>query len=329
MLSRRTLTERIGVLAMSGASGLHLTSHAQPVPMELARLLVGFPPGGSTDNVARRLADKMRGHYAKSLIVENKPGAGMQIAVSALKSAAPDGTTLLLSPPSPFSISPFTYRTLPYNAEDVVPVAMVCTFPFAFAVGTAVPDRVKTLTDFIAWAKENPNKAHFGSPAAGSTPHLIGSLVGQLGQLDLTHVAYRGDAPGFQDLLGGQVSGYSTTLGSFLPQLQTGRIRLLAVSGNARSPFAPSVPTFKEQGFNVNMTEWFGIYLPAKTPQALIQRTAEVVRKAVAHPEFAQGLADFGMTAHSSTPEEAAARLASDTALGKALVKRIGFTADS
>jgi tripartite-type tricarboxylate transporter receptor subunit TctC len=329
MQSRRTFTQQLGVLAMSGAAGFHLSSQAQSHTVDLARLLVGFPPGGSTDNVARRLADKMRGHYAKNMIVENKPGAGMQIAVSALKSSAPDGTTLLLSPPSPFSISPFTYRTLPYTAEDVVPVAMVCTFPFAFAVGTAVPDSVKTLPDFIAWAKENPGKAHFGSPAAGSTPHLIGSLVGQLGRLELTHVAYRGDAPGFQDLMGGQVSGYSTTLGSFLPQLQSGRIRLLAVSGATRSPFAPDVPTYKEQGFDIDMTEWFGVYLPAKTPPALIQRTAEAVQKAVAHPEFAQGLAEFGMTARSSTPQEAAARLKADTASGQALVKRIGFTADS
>lgn len=329
MQSRRTFTQRLGVLAVSGASGLHLTSRAQPAPLDLARLLVGFPPGGSTDNVARRLADKMRGLYAKNLIVENKPGAGMQIAVSALKSAAPDGTTLLLSPPSPFSISPFTYRALPYTAEDVVPVAMVCTFPFAFAVGTAVPDSVKTLSDFVAWVKTNPNKAHFGSPAAGSTPHLIGSLLGQLGRVELTHVAYRGDAPGFQDLMGGQVSGYSTTLGSLLPQLQSGRIRLLAVSGNARSQFAPNVPTYKEQGFDIDMTEWFGVYLPAKTPQALVLHTAEAVQKAVAHPDFVQGLAEFGMTSRSSSPREAAARLASDTASGKALVKRIGFTADS
>ena len=129
--------------------------------------------------------------------------------------------------------------------------------------------------------------------------------------------------------MGGQVSGYSTTLGSFLPQLQTGRIRLLAVSGTTRSPFAPDIPTYKEQGFDIDMTEWFGVYLSAKTPSALIQRTAEAVQKAVADPEFAQGLAEFGMTARSSTPQEAAARLASDTASGKALVKRIGFTADS
>lgn len=329
MHSRRTFTQQLGVLAMSGATGFHLSSQAQTQTMDLARLLVGFPPGGSTDNVARRVADKMRGYYAKNMIVENKPGAGMQIAVSALKSAMPDGTTLLLSPPSPFSISPFTYRSLPYTVEDVVPVAMVCTFPFAFAVGSAVPGSVKTLPDFIAWAKENPHKANFGSPAAGSTPHLIGSLVGQLSRIELTHVAYRGDAPGLQDLMGGQVSGYSTTLGSFLPQLQTGRIRLLAVSGNVRSVFAPDVPTYKEQGFDIDMTEWFGVYLPAKTPQALIQRAAEAVQKAVAHPEFAQGLAEFGMTARSSTPQEAAARLAADTASGKALVKRIGFTTDS
>lgn len=327
MSTRRAFTQQLTALAALGAAGLPLTASAQKI--DLARLLVGFPPGGSTDNVPRRLAEKMRGTYAANVIVDNKPGAGTQIAVTALKDAAPDGASLLLSPPSPFSVFPFTYSKLPYSVEDVQPVSLVCTFPFAFAVGPAVPDSVKTLPDFIAWAKANPSKANFGSPAAGSTPHLVGSLLGKIAGVELSHVAYRGDAPGLQDLMGGQLTAYSTVLGSYLPHLKGGRIRLLAVSGTTRSAFVPELPTYKEQGYALEMTEWFGVFVPAKTPAAIVQRTGDAVRAAVAQPDFVRALAEFGMTARSSTAQEMAERLRAETEVWRTGVKRVGFTAES
>ena len=325
MTNRRQFTAQLGALA--AAATLPFATRAQHP--ELSRIIVGFPPGGSTDNVARRLAEKLRGPLSTNLIIDNKPGAGMQISVAALKDAPADGSALLLSPPAPFSIYPFTYKKLPYTVGDVTPVSMVCTFPFAFAVGPAVPDNVKNLPDFIAWAKANPAKANFGSPASGSTPHLVGSLLGQLAGVELTHVGYRGDAPGLQDLMGGQVSGYSTTLGSFLPHLKSGRLRLLAVSGTARSSFVPDLPTYTEQGYAVEMTEWFGLFVPARTPAAIIQRLAEATRIAVADPDYVRGLAEFGMTARATTSQELAAQLRAETDLWRVNVKRLGFTADS
>jgi tripartite-type tricarboxylate transporter receptor subunit TctC len=325
MTNRRQFTAQLGALAAAAALPFGASAR-QP---ELSRLIVGFPPGGSTDNVARRLAEKLRGPLNTNLIIDNKPGAGMQISVTALKDAPADGSALLLSPPAPFSIYPFTYKKLPYTVGDVTPVSMVCAFPFAFAVGPAVPDSVKNVPDFIAWARANPTKANFGSPASGSTPHLVGSLLGKLAGVELTHVGYRGDAPGLQDLMGGQLSAYSTTLGSFLPHLKSGRLRLLAVSGTARSSFVPDLPTYKEQGYDLEMTEWFGLFVPARTPAEIIQRIAEATRIAVADPDYVRGLAEFGMTARASTSQELAALLRAETDLWRVNVKRLGFTADS
>lgn len=327
MTNRRQFTSLLAASAAVPFAGLHSIANAQQI--DLARLLVGFPPGGSTDNVARKLADKLRGNYANNVIVDNRPGAATQIAVSALKDSTPDGTSLLLSPPVPFSVYPFTYRKLPYAPEDVQPVSLVCTFPFAFAVGPAVPASVRNLNDFLTWAKTNPTKANFGSPAPGSTPHLLGSLLGQMAGVDLIHVGYRGDAPGLQDLMGGQVSGYSTVLGSFLPHIKSDRLRLLAVSGTSRSTFAPDLPTYREQGHAIDMTEWFGVFLPAKTPSAIVQRAAAQVKTAVAQSDFVKGLAEFGMTAKSSTPQELSAQLRIETEQWKTYVKQVGFTADS
>lgn len=331
MTTRRQFAIQLGSLgtwATLGTTALSPSAQAQAMP-DLARLMVGFPPGGSTDNVARRLAEKLRGVYAANVIVDNKPGAGTQIAVSALKDAVPDGNTLLLSPPAPFTIYPYTYRKLPYAVEDVQPVAMVCTFPFALAVGPAVPESVRNLPDFIAWVKAHPGKGSFGSPASGSTPHLVGSLLGKLAGIELTHVGYRGDAPGLQDLMGGQISAYSTVLGSYLPHMQSGRLRLLAVSGTERSVFAPNLPTYREQGYALDMTEWFGIFAPARTAAATVQRAAEAVRTAVAQPDFVRSLAEFGMTARSSTPRELADRLRGESEQWRVNVKNIGFSADS
>ena len=331
MTTRRQFAIQLGSLGTWGALGttaLSLSAQAQAMP-DLARLMVGFPPGGSTDNVARRLAEKLRGQYAQNVLVDNKPGAGMQIAVSALKDSASDGTALLLSPPSPFSIYPHTYRKLPYATEDIQSVSMVCTFPFALAVGPAVPESVRTLPEFVTWLKANPRKGSFGSPAPGSTPHLVGSLLGQLAGVEFTHVGYRGDGPGLQDLMGGQVTAYSTVLGSYLPYMKSGRLRLLAVSGTERSTFVPDLPTYREQGYALEMTEWFGVFMPAKTPAGTVQRAAEAVRMAVAQPDFVRGLAEFGMTARSSTPREMAERVRSETELWRGHVKRIGFSADS
>jgi tripartite-type tricarboxylate transporter receptor subunit TctC len=246
-----------------------------------------------------------------------------------MKTAAPDGRTLLLSPPAPFTVYPFTYRTLPYQPDDVMPVSPVCSFSFGFAVGPAVPDRVRTLKDFLAWAKAHPDQAMFGSPAAGSTPHLLGSIMARAAGVALTHVPYRGDGPGLQDLMGGQVAGYSTVLGSYLPHLKGGRLRLLGVSSEQRSVAAPEVPTYREQGIALDMTEWWGVFAPKGTPAALVEKLAAAVKAAAAHPDFAKALADIAMTPRTLAPQAFAEQLRAETDMWRAEIKKLGFTADT
>lgn len=326
-ITRRRFASQLGTIAAFGTLGVPGTTRAQ-LP-DTARLFVGFPPGGSTDTVARRLADLLRGSYASTLIVENRPGAGTQLAVNALRTSAADGSNLLLSPADVFSVYPSTYKKLPYTLEDVLPVSSVCDLYIALAVGPGVPSTVKTLGKFVAWARDNPGKAHFGSPAAGSTLHLTGNLFARMAGIELTHVAYRGDAPGLQDLMGGQVAAYVTVLGSYLPHLESDRIRLLAVAGTQRSPFVPDVATFREQGHPINLSGWFGVFLPAQTPQAVLERATQAVQAAVKQPAFVKGLADLGMTARSSTPQAMGERLRTEAEEWRNHVQRIGFSSDS
>jgi tripartite-type tricarboxylate transporter receptor subunit TctC len=328
MITRRQfntlLSNSIGLAAL----GVSTTVRAQAVP-DTAKILVGFPPGGTTDALSRRVADKLRGNYASNVIVENKPGAGGQIAISALKDSPADGSVMLLTPSSALSIYPFTYPKLPYSLNDVAPASVACFFSHGFGVGPAVPESVKTLKDFIAWAKANPAKASFATPAAGSMPHLIGALLGKLTGADLNAVHYRGSAPGITDLLGGQIAAMSSPVGDYLQHVKSGKLRLLATSGPQRSPYTPDVPTYREQGIEIALREWYGFFLPGRANAAAQQRAATALKLALAEPDVIATLQGVGMEPESSTPAQLAAWLKADADTWGPLVKKIGFTAES
>jgi len=328
MTTRRAFTQSLLGSAALSAFGLPLAAQAQG-NLDLAKILVGFPPGGTTDALSRRVADKLRGSYASNVIVENKPGAGGQIAISALKTAPADGSTLLLTPSSMLSVYPFTYAKLPYTLDDLAPVSVACFFSHGFGVGPAVPASVKTIKDFVAWAKANPDRANFASPAAGSIPHLTAALFNKLSKADLQHVPYKGSAPGIQDLLGGQVSSMCSPVGDYLPHLKSGRLRLLATSGPQRSPFTPDVPTFKEQGIDIAVREWYGFFLPAKATPDVRRRAAAYLQPALASKDLIDSMAQVGMEVQSSTPDQLAAWLKADADQWRGIVKEIGFSADS
>lgn len=328
MTTRRAFTQSLLGSAVLSAFGLPLAAQAQ-ASLDMAKILVGFPPGGTTDALSRRVADKLRGSYASNVIVENKPGAGGQIAISALKTAPADGSTLLLTPSSMLSVYPFTYSKLPYTLDDLAPVSVACFFSHGFGVGPAVPASVKTIKDFVAWAKANPDRANFASPAAGSIPHLTAALFSKLTKADLQHVPYKGSAPGIQDLLGGQVSSMCSPVGDYLPHLKSGRLRLLATSGPQRSPFTPDVPTFKEQGIDISVREWYGFFLPAKASPEVRRRAAAYLQPALASKDLIDSMAQVGMEVQSSTPDQLAAWLKADADQWRGIVKEIGFSADS
>lgn len=328
MTTRRKFTQYItGTSALAGL-GLPFSASAQ-ASLETARILVGFPAGGTTDAMARRIADKLRGGYANQAVVENKPGVGGQIAITTLKDSPADGSTLLLTPSSCLSIYPFTYPKLPYTLADVAPVSVACYFSHGFGVGPAVPEKVKTIKDFLAWAKAEPGKANYGSPAAGSMPHMIAALMSKISGTELKHIPYRGSAPGIQDLLGGQISAMSSPVGDYLPYLKTGKLRLLAVSGTQRSPFAPEVPTYREQGLPITVREWYGLFLPGKASAQAVIRAAAYLQPALSQPELISGLAQVGMEVQSSKPEVLAALLKADAEEWRRLIKTVGFSAES
>jgi tripartite-type tricarboxylate transporter receptor subunit TctC len=326
-----TLNRRQLLQAAAGtAATLPWVARAQALP-ETARIFVGFAAGGTVDVTARRTADKLREAYAKSVVVENRTGAGGQIALTALKGAPADGLTFGLTPMSMLGIYPHTYKKLPYDpAADFTPVSQAVRFDFGFAVGPMVPASVTNLGEFVAWCKAHPNDANFGSPAAGSVPHFVAELFGRAAGFDFKHVPYRGTQPAISDLMGGQVASVSGPVGEFLQHLPTGKVRLLATSGAARSRFAPNVPTYAEQGFkDIVFDEWFGYFLPAKVAPDTVNKLAAALRTALTSPQVIEGLAQMGLEAKPSTPAELAATLKKDSERWAPLIKTIGFTADS
>ena len=297
--------------------------------LETAKIIVGFPPGGTTDVMARKVADKLRGPYARTVIVENRPGAGGQLGVVALKDSPPDGSTLLLTPSSMLSIYPYTFRTLQYKLEDVAPVSLAMYTHHVFSVGPAVPESVKDLKSFFAWAKANPDKATYGSPGAGSMPHLIGVLLAKAGAVDLRHAAYRGSAPGIQDLLGGQIAAFFGPTGDVLTHSKAGKVRVLGTSGAERSAFLPAVPTLREQGVALAVREWYAFFLPARASAETVQRAAAALQPVLAQGEVVEFARQFGLEAQSSSPRELAELVRTDATEWGSLVKQTGFTADS
>jgi len=326
--TRRTLLQTTGASALLASIGQQAFAQAT---IETARIITGFAAGGTSDTTCRRLATKLAPDYAKTVVVENRTGAGGQIAVTYVKSQPADGATILQTPTSILTIYPHIYKKLPYDpVADLSPVSLACIFDFGFAVGPAVPMSVKTVPEFLEWVKANPAGGNFGSPAAGSTPHFIGALLGKNAGVDLKHAAYRGTQPAMLDLLGGNISAVSGPIGDITQHLPTGKIRILGVSGTKRSSFAPDVPTFGEQGLkDMAFSEWFAFFLPAKAAPETVNRLNAAMKSALATKEVIDGLHGFGLEPMWSSPTELAELLKKDTAMWAPIVKRIGFTAEA
>lgn len=323
-LSRRHLIQSTSAAALLAGIG----QHAWAQVLENTKIVAGFAPGGTADTVSRRVADKLQPGYAKSAVVENKTGAGGQIAVSFVKAATPDGATMLLTPMSMLGIYPHTYKKLAYDpVADLTPVSGAALFDYGFAVGPMVPASVQTVPEFLAWCKANPMQANFGSPAAGSSPHFIGALLGKAGNIDLRHVAFRGTQPAVLDMIGGQIAAVSGPSGEFAQQVAAGKCRLLSTSGPKRGKFTPNTPTLQEQGFkDLAFTEWFGFFLPAKASPDVVMRLNAGIRAALASQDVIDGLASLYLEPLPTSPAQLAGLLKTDTALWGPLVKAVGFT---
>jgi tripartite-type tricarboxylate transporter receptor subunit TctC len=318
----KALLQVLGVvvgLAIGASAG------AQDGPV---RILVGFAPGGTSDVIARLIGDRMRISLGTPVVVENKPGADGMLAAEALKSAAPDGRTLMVSPISVTVLAPLTHSRLRYDPiKDFAPVSLAATFQIALAVGPGSP--AKTLHEYIAWVRANPAKATCGTPVAGSPPHFFGVMLARATGVDLAFIPYKGGAPMVNDLIGGNVPAGITALSELLKYHEAGKVRMLASSGSQRSPVAADVPTFRELGFaSIEGMGWQAFHTTAKTPRPTIDRLSAAIASAIKAPEVRERLLALGLEPVGSTPDELASRIAEDTGNWARAVKASGFRAD-
>ncbi len=326
-MQRRTFVQAAaGATALTALQPLAaLAQVAQP------KIYYGFPAGSAGDSLARRVADKLGGtaYASNNAVVENKPGAGGRIVLETLKASPADGTVLTLAQASALTIYPHVYTKMNYTMEDFAPISIGAQMIFALAIGPLVPESVKTLKDFVTWAKANPEKSSFGSPGAGSMPHFVGALFGLNAGITFQHVPFRGSLPAVNDTVGGQIAACVTPTGDSLAHARAGKLRILAVSAPKRVA-APDAPTFAELGYpEIVAEEWFGFFAPARTPASVINAANTAIRAALKDPAVVEGLANIGLVTAGSSPQEMRQSLDAEFKRWGPLVKKVGFTAES
>jgi tripartite-type tricarboxylate transporter receptor subunit TctC len=325
MITRRNvLIASTAGFALS-ATGLPPYGFSQAI--KIAHIWVGFPPGGTSDVIARLLAGTMT-DYASAIIVENRPGAGGRVAIEALKTAARDGSILLLTPLATMTLYPHVYKSLRYDPlKDFIPVTTVSAAPSLLTIGPRVPGSVKTLGDFIAWCRANPKQATYGSPGAGTSPHFIGVQLGRAAGFEYIHVPYQGNAPAAQDVLGGQIASSVLTIDSTLPYILSGHIRALATTGPRRSVFLPDVPTFAESGYpTIELVDLWAVFVPARTPMEIVDKLNNSIQKALKSDQVTAGLRKLSIEVSAISLEGFARLIQSDSERWRSVVQASGFT---
>src|SRR5262245_56348913 len=315
------------------AGAAWLAASAFPALAEVMRkpvhIIVGFPAGGGTDVVARLLAEQLRGTYASTVLVENKPGAGARLAVDYVKNAEADGSVMLFTPDFPMTVYPSSFRSLSYDpVRDFTAVAPAAKSMLTFCIGPAVPQHVKTLSDFVRWCREAPDKAAYATTAAGGTPHFVGVMLAGAAGVTITPVHYRGGAPALQDLLGEHVPASVNPISETLSFARSGTLRILAVTGARRSPFLADIPTMREQGYDVVAEAWLGLFVPARTPPDVVAALSGAVAEAGRSPQMVTSLANVGNEPAFQTPEAFAATVKADIERWRPVVKASGFVAE-
>ncbi|HVJ60833.1 MAG TPA: Bug family tripartite tricarboxylate transporter substrate binding protein [Burkholderiaceae bacterium] len=289
------------------------------------RILVGFPPGGGTDAIARTLAEKLKDELAANVVVENRPGAGGQIAAQALKSAAPDGTTLFISHDHTISILPLVLRNPGFEpARDFVPVAGFATFVNAFAVAGGTP--AKGFDDYIGWVKAQGGKSAVGIPAPASVPEFLVKVIGEKYRLDLVAAPYRGSAPMIGDMLGNQIPAGVGSVPDFIENHKAGKLRVVAVLGDRRQAAMPEVPTFAELGLaGFEDVPYYAFFAPAGTPQAAIDQFSAALGKVIAQPDVRDKLTSLGLSVGLMPQQQLASRERAYAAVWARIIKASGF----
>jgi tripartite-type tricarboxylate transporter receptor subunit TctC len=290
-------------VALASAVG-EVCAQGTAFPSRPLKMVVGFSAGGGTDVVARIVANKMTDVLGQSVLVENRAGASGMIAAEAVAKAAPDGYTLMMGSQTTFAVAPNLYRKFGLDPSvEFAGVAMTGASPLAIVVNPSSP--AHTVQDLIAMAKAKPGAINFGSGGLGTTPHMAGELFSILAGIKMVHVAYRGEAPAINDLLGGQVQVIFANLSAVIGNVRGGTLRALAVTSAQRSPSAPEIPTVAEAAIpGFEAATWFGVVAPAGTPQDILTKLNAAARQTLADADTGKRFAELGMTNGSSSPEE-------------------------
>jgi len=315
----RRFSRLLLVLALASAAAAHAQTD-KPV-----RIIVGFPAGATLDSLTRQVAEKLRVSLNQPVIVENRTGAAGRLAAEYVKGQPGDGMTLLMSPLANMVTMPHSHKGLRYDPfRDFAPVSHVATFQLALAVGPAV--QAASLREYVALVKKDPTAGNYASAAAGSIPHFLGVMFARTAGIEMTHVPYKGTAPALTDLVGGQIAAAVTTVPDIAQLQRAGKVRALAVAGAKRSAALPDVPTFREQGFDLEGTGWYAVFAPAATPKETVDRLSRLIAQAVQSPDLRAWIEKGGMEASGTTPAELAAIVRADYDRWGPVIKASGFT---
>ncbi len=320
------MRQRLRLLAAAFAAATLAAAPALAQDKPALKILVGFPPGGSADQIARLVADGLRDDFS-TVIVENKPGAGGRIALMATKAAKPDGQTVIVLPSGPMVLFPHAYKKLDYDpVKDFTPVSLIARFQFGVVSGPATGAR--TVQEMLAKAKADPKGATYGSPGLGTLPHFMGVLVEQSTGVPMLHVPFQGGGPANSALVAGHV-GYKFDVVSETAELhRSGKVRIIGVTGSKRDPQVPEVPTFKEQGVNMEATAFFAMYAPAGLAPETLARLERAAQAAVKKPAMQERLVKLGYEPVGSTSAELAAAQRADLARWEKPIKATGVQLD-
>jgi tripartite-type tricarboxylate transporter receptor subunit TctC len=310
------------------AALLALSSGAVDAAAQTTRFVLPYTPGAANDTLARLLAQHLSAATGQSFVVDNRPGAGGNLAAEQVAHAPPDGHTLLVTTNGLMAIGPHLYSKLPYDPQkDLAPVVRFASVPYVLGASPALG--AKTIGELIAIAKERPGKVNFSSSGNGSVPHLCGELINQQAGLQMVHVPYKGGAQAMNDVMTGTVQLYCGSIASLLGFAQSGRIRLLGVTSPQRSPLLPDVPTFDEQGLHgVDVNSWVGLHAPGATPAPVIDKLYAEVAKVMATDEMRKTVISQGAEPEAMPPADFGARIREESARWAPVVKASGAKLD-
>ena len=322
------MLKRFRLAAALLATVLPLLAAAQPYPNKPAKIIVGFAPGGGTDVVARLIGQKLQESMGQPFVVENRAGATGTIGADMVAKSAPDGYTILMGHVNSNAIAPNLFKTLPYDAvADFQPVTYVGYVPNILAVNPGVP--VKNVAELIAAAKAEPNKFSYASSGVGSTQHLAGEMFQILTGTKLVHIPYKGSGQAITDLLSGQVAMNFDTMPPVLPHIQAGKLTAFAISTPQRLPQLPDVPTFAEVGITgFDVTNWYGVFVPAKTPKEIVNKLSAEINKAMQDPATRAKLVEIGTQLGGGSPQDFEVFLKAELAKYSRLVKEAKVSID-